>query len=332
MSTTDPYLSEDFQLKRQRLNYTTTSVDRRVCGTPLPPPISELSDPPELSDSDDTPAALISEERGESESWETSTIVVDTQQFWPLPDEFGKLRTQIAFGTVDPQGFNRPDNDNCTVRDVCSTEWLENTLELSKTQLQTQSPILYDFLSIILTNQRPDRGGGLGDSFKARSFLIAALLLNAFSPKTSTFLPIMIGIYLHNSGVPRRVIETLAVFGSNLKRVTHDPSAVFVYDNFNFIDRVRDLALGRKDVMQNLTNCLVVASPDKLAAELDALASKHTGIPLPKLGPRPYTYDQLPPDPNYVDNLSPELETGRDGTVHLQVLLGRLRRGEHVEV
>ncbi|KAI4864526.1 hypothetical protein F4820DRAFT_470475 [Hypoxylon rubiginosum] len=43
---------------------------------------------------------------------------------------------------------------------------------------------------------------------------------------------------------------------------------------------------------------------EKLAAELNALTSKHVGIPLPKSGPKPYTYDQLPPDPNYVDGLS----------------------------
>ncbi|OTA94641.1 hypothetical protein M434DRAFT_394568 [Hypoxylon sp. CO27-5] len=72
-------------------------------------------------------------------------------------------------------------------------------------------------------------------------------------------------IYLHSSGVPRRVIETLARFGVcspyraillhlgrladqtglNLKRVAHDPSALFVYDNFNFKDSIRDISLGR---------------------------------------------------------------------------------------
>ncbi|XXH01116.1 hypothetical protein Hte_007467 [Hypoxylon texense] len=52
---------------------------------------------------------------------------------------------------------------------------------------------------------------------------------------------------------------------------------------------------------------------EKLAAELNALASKHTGIPLPKAGPKPYTYDHLPSDPNYVGGLSPTPPTGRLG-------------------
>ena len=37
---------------------------------------------------------------------------------------------------------------------------------------------------------------------------------------------------------------------------------MFVYDNFNFIDRVQGLGWGRRDTMQNLTTCLMVSSPD----------------------------------------------------------------------
>ncbi|OTB19486.1 hypothetical protein K445DRAFT_72938 [Daldinia sp. EC12] len=49
---------------------------------------------------------------------------------------------------------------------------------------------------------------------------------------------------------------------SQARRVSHDPSAVFVYNNFNFKDTIKDLALGRKSIMRNLTNCLLVTSPD----------------------------------------------------------------------
>ncbi|KAI2634146.1 hypothetical protein GGS26DRAFT_32315 [Hypomontagnella submonticulosa] len=130
-----------------------------------------------------------------------------------LRKEFIKLRTGTAFGTFNPEVFNRSEEDHCNVEDVCSTQWLEDVLGRSKDQLQTKSPMLYALLTQLLANQRSDRGPGSEDPFTAKTYLVSSIILNAFSPKASTFLSTMIGIYLHNSGVPRRVIESLAVFG-----------------------------------------------------------------------------------------------------------------------
>ncbi|KAI1204052.1 uncharacterized protein F4807DRAFT_466077 [Annulohypoxylon truncatum] len=202
-------------------------------------------------------------------------------------DELSALLSQDSFSKFDPEAFKAPDEGPCAIKDVCNTEWIENSFRQAGSQILAKSPRIAAFLSAILANQRADwksyNSGKANASFPvARAYLIMALILNSQAPYRSNFLPHAIGIYLHSSGVQRRVIETLARFGIssgykavtkqlkrmaeqsrlNIKRVAHDPSAVFVYDNFNFKDKIRDLSLGRKSVMRNLTNCLIVASPD----------------------------------------------------------------------
>jgi hypothetical protein len=70
------------------------------------------------------------------------------------------------------------------------------------------------------------------------------------------------------NGTPRRIIDALNGMGlissystlnrllntmedaamNNIKLAAHDPNAVIVYDNFNFMNRVRELASGKKTV------------------------------------------------------------------------------------
>ena len=45
-----------------------------------------------------------------------------------------------------------------------------------------------------------------------------------------------------------------------LRVQARDPQAVVVYDNFNFMDHVRDQTLGNFDIMRNLTTGLLVTS------------------------------------------------------------------------
>ncbi|KAI2616281.1 hypothetical protein GGR54DRAFT_610251 [Hypoxylon sp. NC1633] len=126
-------------------------------------------------------------------------------------------KNQPAFGKFNPQRFSLPGNGPCSVREVCSTEWIENALRESWPQLLQQSPNLGAFLTAVLSNQRqhPSKPSRPNAEFPhaKRACMISALLLGAMAPSTSSFLPMSIGIYLHNSGVPRQVIETLASFG-----------------------------------------------------------------------------------------------------------------------
>ncbi|KAK4233870.1 hypothetical protein C8A03DRAFT_19131 [Achaetomium macrosporum] len=48
----------------------------------------------------------------------------------------------------------------------------------------------------------------------------------------------------------------------NIKRAAHDPNGVIVYDNFNFKNRIRELAGGRQDQFVNLTTACLIACPE----------------------------------------------------------------------
>jgi hypothetical protein len=80
------------------------------------------------------------------------------------------------------------------------------------------------------------------------------------------------------NGTPRRVIETMQKFGvsssythlnemftamkkqaaKDNKRAAHDPNSFIVYDNFNFLEKPRDLAGGKRPVMQNLITTILL--------------------------------------------------------------------------
>ncbi|KAL2754895.1 hypothetical protein ACRALDRAFT_2107762, partial [Sodiomyces alcalophilus JCM 7366] len=47
----------------------------------------------------------------------------------------------------------------------------------------------------------------------------------------------------------------------DIKRVAYNPNSIIVYNNFNFINRVRDLAGGKQDHFVNLTTSLLVSYP-----------------------------------------------------------------------
>lgn len=96
------------------------------------------------------------------------------------------------------------------------------------------------------------------------------------------FMRQVLGLYMLANGTPRRVIETFSHLGitasystlnrllndmekhakRNLKRAAHDPNGVIVYDNFNFKNRIRELAGGRQDQFINLTTACLVDCPE----------------------------------------------------------------------
>jgi hypothetical protein len=132
-----------------------------------------------------------------------------------------------------------------------------------------------------------------------KAYLITSVICRARATKNSNYLSKTLGLYMLSSGVKRRVIEVLNGLGiydsytqlnklydqiadrgevgkyipnsdntltltwyvkGELRVQARDPQAVVVYDNFNFMDYVRDQTLGNFGIMRNLTTGLLVVS------------------------------------------------------------------------
>lgn len=116
----------------------------------------------------------------------------------------------------------------------------------------------------------------------AEIYMLSSLILRGYARNSTMFLCRIVGLYMPANGTPRRVIETLSHMGitasywdlnsllkemeekakENMKRAAHDPNAVVVYDNFNFMNRVQELAGGNRDKMVNLTTACLLACPE----------------------------------------------------------------------
>ncbi|KAK3371643.1 hypothetical protein B0T24DRAFT_650512 [Lasiosphaeria ovina] len=48
----------------------------------------------------------------------------------------------------------------------------------------------------------------------------------------------------------------------NIKKVARDPNSIMVYDNFNFISRIRELVSGKKDEIINLITAYIISYPE----------------------------------------------------------------------
>ncbi|KAI2473770.1 hypothetical protein F4781DRAFT_378764 [Annulohypoxylon bovei var. microspora] len=132
--------------------------------------------------------------------------------------ELSSLSPQPCFGRFDPEAFMAPGEGPCAVKDVCDTDWIENSLQEAWPQIQANCPGLAKFLSAALTNQRSGRKSYNTEASThapfpvAKAYMITALFLSCYAPR-SNFLPLSIGMYLHSNGVQKRVITTLALFG-----------------------------------------------------------------------------------------------------------------------
>ncbi|KAI1765121.1 hypothetical protein GGR53DRAFT_281964 [Hypoxylon sp. FL1150] len=139
-----------------------------------------------------------------------------------LRSELLSLKSEPAFSTFNPRSFIPKGSTDCEVKDVCNTQWIERALSEAWSQVEARSPRIVSFLSKVLINQRANRPSYRGDkSFDTtRACLIIAVLLNAIAPSQSNFLSRVIGIYLHSSGVPRRVIDTFSKLGVSASYTT----------------------------------------------------------------------------------------------------------------
>ncbi|KAI1101383.1 hypothetical protein F4804DRAFT_315985 [Jackrogersella minutella] len=134
-------------------------------------------------------------------------------------DELLALMKEPAFGKFKPGSFSPPGGEPCAVKDVCNTLWIDSALQESWDTIEKKAPGLQKFLTGTLTNQRTGRKSydatKTDGPFKhvGRAYMIIAILLGVYAPVNSNFLPMSIGIYLHASGVPRQVIDTLHRLG-----------------------------------------------------------------------------------------------------------------------
>ncbi|KAI1818892.1 hypothetical protein F4861DRAFT_544588, partial [Xylaria intraflava] len=113
------------------------------------------------------------------------------------------------------------------------------------------------------------------------TYMLSSILARGYARNTAMFLRQILGLYVLANGTSRRVLDTLSGLGivasyqtlnriltamsevaeKNIRRVAHDPDGVVVYDNFNFMNRVRELAGGKQDHFVNLTTACLVACP-----------------------------------------------------------------------
>lgn len=133
-------------------------------------------------------------------------------------EEITALASQPAFGKFGPEAFGAESEGPRTAKDVCNAEWIKTVTRSSWTQqIQETSPKLGELLSAVLAIRRagwPSYTAPKTDTFphKAKAYVIVALILGACAPRCD-FLPMALGIYLHNNKVPTRVIDTLAGLG-----------------------------------------------------------------------------------------------------------------------
>ncbi|KAI1136734.1 hypothetical protein F5Y05DRAFT_390715 [Hypoxylon sp. FL0543] len=147
---------------------------------------------------------------------EANSQIVDIPAF---RKELFALKSESAFGHFEPEALTAPGADPRSVKDVCNATWSDEALESAWSQIQAKSPKIGAFLSDVFAARRAGRPSykptQVENPFQRhvpRAYMVASLLLSA-SGSHSSLLPMSLGIYLHSSGVPRRVIDTLSRFG-----------------------------------------------------------------------------------------------------------------------
>jgi hypothetical protein len=201
--------------------------------------------------------------------------------------EMKSLLSQDPFKDFSPARY-RPEAEESqtTVDQVCDTTWLETTLQSAWPTLQTKAPSLTALVSQLMASQYSSKKDMLSlkadDRYQGRTYIVVSVLLSGYAANTSTFLRDVLGLYMLANGTPRRIIETFQKLGvcrsysslnkqltemaqqaeKDIIRAAHDPNAVVVYDNFNYLDKVQDLSGGKQAIQRNLTTALLVQCPD----------------------------------------------------------------------
>jgi hypothetical protein len=138
-----------------------------------------------------------------------------------LRKELAALQTVDCFSTFDPTRFQPGANGTgpCTIQDVCNMDWINDSLEEAFPQIKSLAPNLCSLLTTLMVNKRGFRDSWVGpdaadiDRHHARVIMVTSILFGGYAPQRSNFLSTIMGIYLHSSGVQRRVQDTLSTFG-----------------------------------------------------------------------------------------------------------------------
>jgi hypothetical protein len=220
-------------------------------------------------------------QRGVTITLASDNTIFDTRQ---LRKEMRTLSQNPGFGEFKPYDDTKETANK--ISEVSSTQWLDSTLSGAWPTMQSNAPRLVAFLSQMLVNQQ--KTVEIVESTSASNhqsdaiYLLTSLFLRGYARNKTPFLREVLGLYMLANGTPRRVIDTLASLGvissythlngllndmqinakAKLKQVAHDPTGVVVYDNFNFLNRIQELAGGRQNQFVNLTTACLVSCPE----------------------------------------------------------------------
>ncbi|SMY22611.1 unnamed protein product [Zymoseptoria tritici ST99CH_1A5] len=144
------------------------------------------------------------------------------------------------------------------------------------------APTWHELLSGLLRNPRSSRKSAERHEreLDRRIFMFSANVLHSRHRNKSNWLARVMGDYLTLNGLNRRALDVLAGQGfvsghstinqdlhnharrqkQELIRLSRILNTFIVYDNMNFMDRVRDSSVSTGDVMRNLTTALMIKS------------------------------------------------------------------------
>ncbi|KAK3360956.1 hypothetical protein B0T24DRAFT_586027 [Lasiosphaeria ovina] len=192
------------------------------------------------------------------------------------------LVNEPPFGDFEPE-IHSQEAVPTTVAELCNASWVEERLTQTWPTLVTKAPSMVAFFSQVLQNQsNAVLNNTVDENNSAQICLLSSLLMRGYARNTSPFIRQVLGLYMLANGTPRRVIDTLAHLGiissytvlnrllnkmekqakDNIKAAAHDPNGIIVYDNFNFMNRIRELAGGRQHHFVNLTTTCLVTCPE----------------------------------------------------------------------
>ncbi|KAK3376191.1 hypothetical protein B0T24DRAFT_665210 [Lasiosphaeria ovina] len=181
--------------------------------------------------------------------------------------ELKSLQETPSFSEFKP--LDQQKNNPTLVADLCNTSWIGEHLHDAWPRLKTSAPSTVKLLSQVLQSQwiadKEIPGIRADDNFKSQIYLVVSLLLGGVARNKASYLRDLLGLYLLANGTARRMIETLNHLGivslywtlnrmlngmattvvRAIKKVAHDPNGVIIYDNFNFKNRIQELAGGK---------------------------------------------------------------------------------------
>lgn len=130
--------------------------------------------------------------------------------------ELKHLRECASFKTFETSKYGG--TGPTTVEDICKSDALEANIRAAWNSIKKEAPALLLFFFGTMQNARYNQPSFKGrtksvEEFRGPIVMIIAMIIYQSSPVSCNNLHHSIGMYLHSSGVPRRVLDTLARVG-----------------------------------------------------------------------------------------------------------------------